>query len=167
MDKPRFLIIARVLKPWGVRGEIKCEILTEFPDRFASLRTVYVGDDAKSFSVERAHLHSGSVLLKLQGIDTPEVAEKLRDELVQVAVEDAVELPQGKVYLYQLLGMKVRTVEGQPLGQITDILDTGANDVYVVKDDEREILLPAIPDVIREINLETGEMVVVLIEGLE
>ena len=166
MDKPRFLIIARVLKPWGVRGEIKCEILTEFPDRFASLQTVYVGDDAKSFSVERAHLHSGSVLLKLQGIDTPEVAAKLRDELIHVAVEDAVELPQGKVYLYQLIGIKVRTVEGQPLGQITDILDTGANDVYVVKDGESEVLLPAIPDVVQEINLETGEMVVKLMEGL-
>lgn len=166
MDKPNYLIIARVLKPWGVQGEIKCEILTEFPDRFASLSTVYLGDDAKPFSVENAHLHSGTVLLKLKGIDTPETAAKLREQLVHVAVQDAVALPQGKVYLFQLLGISVRTVTGEPLGKITEVLDTGANDVYVVHDDTREILLPAIPDVVKEINLERGEMVVELIPGL-
>ncbi len=166
MDKPRYLIVGRVLKPWGVRGEIKVEILTEFPDRFASLRTVYLGDDAKPFSVERTHLHSGAVLLKLGGIDTPQVAAKLREQLVQVAVEDAVELPKGKVYLYQLIGLRVRTTDGQPLGEITDVLDTGANDVYIVHDGAREILLPAIPDVVKEINLEKGEMIVELMEGL-
>ena len=166
MQQPRYLIIARVLKPWGVRGEIKCEILTEFPERFASLRTVYLGDDAKSFPVEAAHLHSGSVLLKFKGIDTPEGAAKLRDQLVQVAIEDAVELPRGKVFLYQLIGINVRTIDGAALGKITDVLDTGANDVYVVNDGAREILLPAIPDVIKEINLERGEMIVELMEGL-
>jgi 16S rRNA processing protein RimM len=166
MDKPQYLIVGRVLKPWGVRGEIKCEILTEFPDRFASLRTVYLGDDAKPFSVEHTHLHSGSVLIKLEGIDTPEVAAKLREQMVQISVEDAVELPKGKVFLYQLIGIRVRTVAGQSLGEITDVLDTGANDVYVVHNGAREILLPAIPDVVKEINLDQGEMVVELLDGL-
>ena len=166
MEQPRYLIIARVLKPWGVRGEIKCEILTEFPYRFASLQQVYLGDDAKPFSVEHTHLHSGSVLIKLQGIDTPEAAAKLREQLMQIAVAEAVALPPGKVFLYQLVGLNVRTIDGTPLGKITDVLDTGANDVYVVHDDTREILLPAIPDVIKEINLERGDMVVELMEGL-
>ena len=166
MDKPKYLIVARVLKPWGVRGEIKCEILTEFPDRFASLQQVYLGDDAKPFSVEHTHLHSGSVLIKLKGIDTPEAAAKLREQLMHVAVAEAVALPPGKVFLYQMVGLSVRTIDGTPLGKITDVLDTGANDVYVVHDGTREILLPAIPDVIKEINFERGEILVELIDGL-
>jgi 16S rRNA processing protein RimM len=166
MGTPTRLIIGRVLKPWGYRGELKIEILTEFPDRFASLRTVFLGDDAKPFSVARARLHSGAALLKLDGIDSPEAAAKLREQLVQVAIEDAVELPKGKVFLYQLIGLRVRTLEGRALGEIADVLDTGANDVYIVRDGAREILLPAIPDVVKEINLERREMVVELMEGL-
>jgi 16S rRNA processing protein RimM len=166
MTAPRYLIIGRVLKPWGYRGELKIEILTDFPERFASLHTVYLGDDAKPFSVTRAHLHSGSVLLKLAGIDSPEDGESLRDQLVQVALQDAVELPPGKVFLYQLIGLNVRTTDGESLGILNEVLDTGANDVYVVSDGTHEILLPAIPDVIQVIDLEHGEMIVKLIEGL-
>jgi len=165
-QSPRYLIIGRVLKPWGVRGEMKIEILTEFPERFASLRQVFLGDDAKPFSVERARLHGNAVLLALKGIDTPEAAAKLRDQLVQVALEDAVELPKGKLYLYQVIGLRVRTADGRALGEIVDVLDTGANDVYVVQDGSREILIPAIEDVVKEVSLERGEVVIQLMEGL-
>ncbi len=166
MTPPRYLIIGRVLKPWGVRGELKIQILTEFPNRFASLRTVYLGDDAKSFAVERARLHSGAALLKLQGIDTPEAGDAYRDRLVQVAREDAVPLAQGKHYIYELIGLRVVTTDGESLGVIEDILDTGANDVYIVRHDADEILIPAIEDVVKEIAIERGEIVVKLIEGL-
>jgi 16S rRNA processing protein RimM len=166
MQPPRYLIIARVLKPFGTRGELKIEILTDFPERFASLRTVYLGDDAKSFSVEHTRPLSKGMLLKLVGIDTPEDAAALRDQLIQVARADAVALPENRVYLYQLIGLMVKTVDGERLGEIVDVLDTRANDVYIVSDGTREILLPAIPDVVREINVERGEMIVQLIEGL-
>jgi 16S rRNA processing protein RimM len=185
---PRYLIIGRVLKPWGVRGELKIQILTGFPDRFASLRTVYLGDDAKSFAVERARLHSGAALLKLQGVDTPEAAAAYRDRLVQIAREDARQLPRGAHYLYELIGLRVVTTDGETLGVIDDILETGANDVYVVRasglspspksetkqskrgestrEENREILLPAIEDVVKEIAVERGEVVVKMMEGL-
>jgi len=166
MKTPRHLIIGRVLRPFGVRGELKVEILTDFPERFASLRQVFIGDDAKSFPVERARLHSGTVLVKLAGIDTPEDAAQLREQLVYVAIADAVSLPENRVYLYQLIGLRVRTSDGQTLGEITDVLDTRANDVYIVSDGTRELLLPAIPDVVKEINLTRGEMIVKLIDGL-
>jgi 16S rRNA processing protein RimM len=166
MNPPRHLIIGRVLKPFGVRGELKIEILTDFPERFASLRQVFLGDDAKSFAVESARLHSGAALIKLAGVDTPEAAATLREQLVYVALEDAVPLPENRVYLYQLIGLRVRTTDGQVLGAITEVLDTRANDVYVVSDGTREILLPAIPEVVREIAFEHREMVVQLLEGL-
>ncbi len=163
---PRYLIIGRVLKPWSYRGEMKIEILTDFPDRFASLRQVYIGDDAKPFSVERARLHGKSALFKLQSVDTTQAAEKLRDQLVYVAREDAVPLAPSQHYLYELVGLRVVTTDGKLLGEVVDVLDTGANDVYVVRDGVREILIPAIEDVVREIAVERGEMVVRLIEGL-
>ncbi len=151
-----------MLKAWGYRGELKIEILTDFPERFASLRTVYLGDDAKSFSVERARLHGkNAAIIKLVGVDSPEAGAKLRDQFVQVPTDEAVPLPEGKLYLYQLVGLKVRTVAGENLGEVTDVLDTsGANDVYVVVGNGREILVPAIPQVIKEINVEEGWMVV-------
>lgn len=167
MGIPARLIIGKILKPFGVRGELKVEILTAFPERFASLRQVLIGDDAKSFSVERAHLHSHTIaLVKLAGINTPEQAAQLRDQLMYVALADAVPLRKNQVYLFQTIGLTVKTTDGQTLGKVIDVLDTHANDVYIVHDGTREILLPAIPEVVREINLERGEMIVKLIDGL-
>lgn len=155
-----------MLKPWGFRGELKIQILTDFPDRFASLRVVFLGEDAKRFSVESARLHSGAALLKLQGVDSPEDASKLREQVVQVPIKEAVPLPEGKYYLYQLIGLNVKTTEGRNLGKIEDVLDTGANDVYVVNDGQREVLIPAIEPVVKHVDLDRGEMLVQLLEGL-
>lgn len=167
MPQPQHLIIGKVLKPFGIRGELKVEILTDFPKRFASLVQVFVGDDAKSFSVERVHLHNDhTALVKLAGIDTPEDAGELREQLLYVAVDDAVKLRDNQVYLFQTIGLTVKTTDGQTLGKIVDVLDTRANDVYIVHDGAREILLPAIPEIVREIDLARGEMVVQLIDGL-
>jgi 16S rRNA processing protein RimM len=166
MQPPRYLIIGRVLKPLGVRGELKVEILTEFPERFASLRQVFLGDDAKSFLVESARVQGDYARLKLAGIDTPEAAATLRHLFVYVAREEAVPLPPNRVYLYQTLGLRVKTTQGVVLGKVVDVLDTRANDVYIVRNSTREILLPAIPQVVKEINLERGEMIVELMEGL-
>jgi len=165
-QSPKYLVIGRVFKPWGVRGEVKIEILTEFPERFASLRTVFLGDDAKPFLVDGARLHGNAALLKFKGIDRPEQAEALRDKIVQIALEDAVKLPKGKLYLYQLIGLRVVTVEGKLLGEIKDVLDTGANDVYVVNDGVCEILIPAIEEVVKGVSLERGEVTILLMEGL-
>lgn len=161
-----YLIIGRVLKPWSYRGELKIEILTDYPNRFASLQKVYLGDDAKPFLVERAHLHGKHVLLKLQGIDSTEAAAKLRDQLVHVARQDAVELPKGQHFIHELIGLRVITTEGVTLGTIEEVIDTRANDVYVVRDGTREILIPATEEIVKEIAVERGEMVIKMMDGL-
>lgn len=166
MNSPAYLIIGRVMKPWSYRGEMKVEILTDFPKRFASLREVFIGDDAKPFSVERAHLHGKHVLLKLVGIDSTEAAEKMRDQLVQVARKDAVQLPKGQHFIHELIGLRVVTTEGESLGTIEEIIDTRANDVYIVRDGKREILIPATAEIVQEIAVERGEMVIKMMEGL-
>lgn len=161
-----YLVIGRVLKPWSYRGELKIEILSDFPERFASLREVFLGADAKSFRVERALVHGKFGLLKLAGIDSDTDADAWRYQLVQIAQKDAAPLKPNQVYLYQMIGLRVVTVEGETLGEIVDVLDTRANDVYVVNTGTREILLPAIPDVIREIDVPRGQVIVKLLDGL-
>lgn len=166
-DKTEYLIIGRISKPWGVGGDVKVQILTDDPERFKKLKKVFVGPDARELQVERARFHSGAWLLKFAGYDTPEAVESLRRHEVRVRVSDAVKLKPGQYFHHQIIGLAARTEEGESLGKVVEILVTGANDVYVVKnDDGREILLPAIREVIRKIDLEANEMIVHLIPGL-
>ena len=116
--------------------------------------------------MESRRLAGGRVYLKLAGVDDREAAEALRGATIEVPLEQAVRLPPGSYYWHQLIGLAVETKRGESLGRLVDILTTGSNDVYVVRDDARELLLPAIRDVIREVDLENGRMVVELLPGL-
>lgn len=166
-NPPAYLAIARIVAPWGARGEVKAEILTDFPERFASLEQVFLGPEQVPYRLEGARLVKDWVLLKFSGLDTPEAAESLRDLYVQIPTSQAVPLKPGQYYEHQVLGLEVWTEEGRYLGRVVEILVTGANDVCVVQDGAREILLPTIGDVIRQVDLEAGRMVVHLLEGLE
>jgi len=165
----RYLAIGQVARAHGVRGEISVTVLTDFPERFETTEWVYLGDEleAEPYRLEKHRWHRDNVLLTLAGITDRTEAEQLIGQLVQVPVEEAVPLPEGSYYLYQLIGLQVVTSAGQKLGVVTSILETGANDVFVVTNDrQEEILLPSIPDVIKGIDLEQGQIVVELIEGL-
>ncbi len=166
-SNPKFLVVGEILKPWGYRGEVKVQILTGFPKRLAKLKTAYLGPDARAVQIERARLHSGFAVMKFAGYDTPEAAAKLRGQVVQISAEEAAPLPQGQYYHHQIIGLDVFTPENQRLGTVEEILETGANDVYLVRrEDGKELLLPAIQDVIQEIDLENKRMIVRLIPGL-
>lgn len=163
---PRYLAVARILTSFGVHGEVRAEILTEFPQRFAGLQTVYLSEEAQPYPLESFRLQRGQVILKLAGIDTPEQAAKLRGQLVQVPVEEAVALPEGQYYLYQIVGLAVETTAGEPLGHVTDVLFTGANDVYVVRGEGGELLVPAIEQVVKQVDLEHGRLVIEPLAGM-
>jgi 16S rRNA processing protein RimM len=165
--EPRYLAVGRITRPWGVRGELKAEILTEDPTRFEGLETVYVGPQCVPYCLERARLHRGAVLLKLARCDDRNAAEALRGLLVQVAIEDTLPLEEGEYWLYQILGLEVWTTEDELLGVVREILETRANDVYVVQDrGGRQVLVPALDSVVLDIDLEAGRMLVALPEGL-
>jgi len=107
------------------------------------------------------------VLLKLAGCDDCNAAEALRDLLVQVAIEDALPLEEGECWLYQVLGLEVWTTDGERLGLVQEVLETGANDVYVVQDRRgQQVLIPALKNVVLEIDLDAGRMLVELPAGL-
>lgn len=165
-NEPRYLVIGRVAKPWGIRGEVKVEITTDFPDRFTLLRKVYLGPEAVPFVLEGFRLHQRSALLKLEGCHDRTAVEKLRGQWVQIPIEEAMPLEQDEYYEYQIIGLAVWTTDGEYLGTVDEVISTGANDVYVVRGEEHEILIPAIEDVVLEINLAQGRMVVELMEGL-
>jgi 16S rRNA processing protein RimM len=161
-----------VLAPHGVRGELKCAVLTDFPRRFASTARVYLttggpqGPARQAFPVQRARLQGHFVLLKLDGLDSRDAAERWRNALVEVPGQERVRLPRGHYFYEDIIGLAVRTEEGEPLGRVREIIETGANDVYVVEAAEGELLVPAIKDVVKNIDLEHGEIVVALLEGM-
>jgi len=142
------------------------EIITDFPDRFSLLRKVYLGPKAVPFALEGFRLHGGAALLKLEGCHDRAAVEKLRGQWVQIPIEEAMPLEKDEYYEHQIVGLAVWTAAGEQLGTVDEIISTGANDVYVVRGERREILIPAIEDVVLEINLTQGRLVVELMEGL-
>lgn len=166
LPAPRYLVIGRVLAPWGVRGEVKVELLTDWPDRFALLQRIYLGKDLRPHVLERFRLHKGKAILKLGDCESREAVDGLRGQFIQIPVEEAMPLGEDEYYEYQIIGLGVWTREGEYLGQVREVLYTGANDVYVVRGEDREILIPALEDVVLEVDLEGGRIIVELMEGL-
>ncbi len=161
--EPEFLAIGKLRRPHGIKGNIIMDVLTDFPERLQPGRTVYIGEEHHlPMKVARVHQHSGTILLGLEGIETPEQAGELRNQYVFVRTKAIPLLPKGEYYHHQLLGLKVLDDQGNLLGKLDEILETRANDVYVVRsEDGRELLLPAVEnEVILNIDLKRGEMIV-------
>jgi 16S rRNA processing protein RimM len=161
---PESLIVGRILAPWGIRGEVKVQVLTDFPERFAPRKVVYL--NTIPLEIERCRPHKQHMVVKLATIDSVEAAEKLRGQDLTIPSSELYPLPAGQYYTFQLIGLKVVTTRGQTLGRITDIMSTASNDVYIVEGKRGEILIPAIEDVVKSIDLKKGKMVIEEIEGL-
>lgn len=163
-----FLAVGRVVRPHGVRGELALEVLTEFPAHLAEAEVVYVGEAAVPHTLRRVRApRNGQIVIQLADCLDRNAAEAYRGQLVQIKTEQAAPLPPGRYYHHQIVGLDVQTDAGEALGQVTEILETGANDVYVVTGvDGQELLLPALRSVILQIDLEARRMTVHLLEGL-
>jgi 16S rRNA processing protein RimM len=162
-------VIGRITRAHGLRGEVKVRPETDFPDRFARLRRVLLlpeGTEPREVTVEAVRRQGTLVLLKLTGVDDPEAARALRGAAVAVAWEERVPLPEGQYYVAEVLGLAVRTEEGEPLGTVAEVLRTLAHDVYRIVGDGGELLIPATRDVVRALDLTRREVVVRLPAGL-
>lgn len=165
--EPVYLTVGFIRRPHGVRGELIMDLHTDFPERLRAGAKVFLGEEHMPAKLASARPHGTSLLVSFRGADSPEDAGRWRNIWVYVTAADRPPLPEGKVYQYQIIGLRVVTDEGSELGKLTGILETGANNVYVVKaEDGKEILLPAIPDVILGIDLPNGEIKVHLLDGL-
>jgi 16S rRNA processing protein RimM len=164
--EPRFLAIGRVARPFGVRGELRVDLLTDYPEQLGRLDTVYIGADARPFRVEAVRLHKDAALFRLDGVEDRDAADQLRGALVQIPREEAVPLEEGEFYEHQIVGMEVVEEDGTYLGKVTELISTGANDVLLVVGPAGELLLPVIEEVIVDIDLDADRMLVRLMEGL-
>ncbi len=156
--------VGRISAAHGIRGEVKVESLTDFPARFEPGSRLWL--DGAFYEVERGRWQGKSVLLKLSGIETRSQAEALaRKELL---ASEATPIEDEDVYyLHDVIGLRVEDTNGESLGQLADVLSTGSNDVYVVRGERGELLLPALDDVIREVDLTGGRIVVDIPDGID
>ena len=140
---------------------------TDLPERFEWLDIVYVGKTSpRPVGVEGVRFHKSWVLLKLEGCDDRDAAASLRSEWLQVPEEQGIPLADGEYYLYQLVGLDVYTEGGRHLGQIWEVLETGANNVFVVHGPLGEVLIPDITEVVLSIDFEAQEVLVRPLDGL-
>lgn len=166
-SEPRFLVIGQIGKPHGVKGEMRVITHTDLPERFTWLDEVFVGEkNPQLVAVENVRFHKDWVLLKLAGYDDRNSVSLLQGQLLQVDESEAIPLEEGEYYLYQLDGLAVISDKGQFLGTIIEVIETGANNVFVVHGNHGELLLPDTEEVILDIDFEKAQMTVHLLPGL-
>lgn len=156
---PVFIAVGFLRRPHGFNGEMLMDLLTDFPERIRKGRKVYLGETHLPAQIHSARGHDSSLLVTIQGIDTSEAAGELRNTMVYVRADELPSLPAGEYYHHQLIGLAVYNQTETLLGTLSEILETGANDVYVIKkSDGEEILVPVIKGVILSVDLEKREM---------
>ena len=163
------LEIGQIVNTFGIKGMVKVKPFTDDIRRFDELKTVYVekNNNQTEYKIEEVKYHKDMVLIKFKGIDEVEQAETLRNSYLTVSRDSVEKLEEGRYYIVDLLGLEVYTDEQILLGTLEDIFNTGSNDIYVVKDKQgKQILLPAIQDVIKQIDIENKKIIVHLLPGL-
>ncbi len=164
-----YLEIGQIVNTFGIKGLVKVNPYTDDITRFDDLKNIYLTKKGikKEYEIEEVKYQKNVVLLKLKGIDDMTAAENLRDYTIIIDRKDAVKLPKDSYFIVDLIGLEVYSEENTLLGKIIDVFSTKSNDIYVVKDDEgKQILLPAIKDVVKNIDIENGKMIIHLIDGL-
>jgi 16S rRNA processing protein RimM len=153
--EPEYLVVGYLRRPHGLHGEILMEVYTDFPERLKPGSEVYIGDSYQKVLIAGSRYHNEGLLIKFQDFETPEQVGRYRNQSVYVSAADRPALPEGQYYHHELIGFKVVDEKDESIGTLMEIVQTGANDVYVVRQaDGREVLLPVISSVV--IAVETG-----------
>lgn len=161
--------IGQIVNTSGLKGVIKVKPFTDDITKFNNFKTIYISikKELKEFKIEQVRFSKNMVFLKLEGIDTIEEAENYRNLYLKIKRDKDEELEEGSYYIVDIIGCKVYTDEQKELGKVDDVFSTGSNDVYVIKDEVgKQILLPAIKEVIKNIDIENKTITVHLLEGL-
>jgi 16S rRNA processing protein RimM len=160
-----YVAVGRVLRPWGLRGDLKVESLTDFAeDRYAPGAALWL--DGVERTVELSRSQKGALYVKLAGIDDATTAEKYRGLLLEVPEASLPPLAEDEFYHHQLVGLRAMTVEGEALGTVAEVLATGGNPVLLVHGPSGELALPFVEDVVKAVDLPAGTLTVELMEGL-
>jgi len=162
LKAPDRVRIGYVRRAVGLRGEVEVEPLTDDTGRFHPGLSLRAGAGVRQ--VEAVRNGAGTLVLKFTGVDNRDLADDLRGKYLEIETAEVQPLPEGSYYHWQLLGLEVFDVAGARVGEITDILDNPANDIYVISADDRQVLVPAVSEVVRSIDLAAGRIVVDLPE---
>jgi len=158
-----YITVGEVLGAWGLKGAFRVRPLTDFPERFEPGAEVFI--EGTPAVIQSSNWQKDGVIITLAGVDTLEAAAKLLRKTLDIPASRLRQLPEGQYYHFDIIGMEVQTIEGAVLGKVTEILNCG-NDVYVVRGKGKEVLIPAIKDVVKSIDLKTKRIVIEPIEGL-
>lgn len=166
--KERFEI-GQIVNTFGIKGEVKVKPFTAYMERFEEFENVIIkkNNEEKEYKIQNVKYQKNVVILKLEGIDRIEEAEKLRNAYIEITREMAGELEEGTYYIADLLNLEVYTDEGALLGKVDDIYNNGSSDIYVIKNEiGKQILLPAIEEVIKKVDLQENKIIVHILDGL-
>ncbi len=165
----KYLEIGQIVNTFGIKGMVKVQPFTDDIEQFENLKTIYIKNksEQKEYEIEEVKYHKNMILLKLKGINNIEEANLLRQSYLLKDREKEEPLKEGTYYIVDLLGLEVYDDNGNLLGTLEDIFNTGSNDIYVVKNElGKQILLPAISEVIKGIDIKNKKIIVHLIKGL-
>lgn len=163
--KKEYLEAGKIVTTHGIRGEVKIMPYTDTPELLCEFDRLFIGRDKSEVYIERIRPAKNMVIAKIEGVDTPEAAEKYRNKVLYMHRDD-LELDEDTYFIQDLIGMEVRDADsGEVYGKLADVMQTGANDVYVIKGD-REYLVPAIPDVIISTDIDSDVMTIRPLDGL-
>jgi 16S rRNA processing protein RimM len=156
--EPVYLAVGRLRRPHGLNGEMVMTVLTDFPGRLHKGKTVYLGEMHKEICIAALRNQNKDLLVTFEGFNNLELVNQLRNQILYVKTDSLPELPEGMYYHHELIGLIVEDETGDILGKLIEILETGANDVYVVETGNGELLVPALEDVILEVDQASGRM---------
>jgi len=166
-----YVAVGRIASVHGLRGDLKVELHTDYPERFAPDVQLLMDANLTKITIESVRPHKGHLLIRFQGVYNRDDADELRGRWLFVDEDELAELDEDAYWVHDIIGLTVQSAEDRQLGEITDVLFTGANEVYVIKpapgvNKGKDILLPALTSVIQEIDLDAGVMLVNLPDGL-
>ncbi len=156
--EPVYLAVGKLRRPHGLSGEMVMTVLTDFPGRLHPGKIVYLGEKHEELCITALRGQNKDMLVTFEGFNHPEQANKLRNQILYIKADSLPELPEGMYYHHELIGLIVEDETGEILGKLIEILETGANDVYVVETGNGELLIPALEDVILEVDQASGRM---------
>jgi 16S rRNA processing protein RimM len=164
------VVIARMVKARGIRGEVACDLATDFPERFQQIEDATVvmpGGSRLALKLENHWFHQDRVILKFAGYDTMNDAQRLVGGVLVISEADALELEEDEFYEYQLMGLEAVTADGQRVGQVSGLLHTGGNELLVVEgEDKRQVLIPFVDEICQAVDLKAGRIIINPPQGL-
>lgn len=161
-----YIQVGKIVNTHGINGDVKVVPFTDDIKRFEKLKIIFIGDEKLQMEISKVGYVKGNVLLRFKDHENINYVEKFKNQFIYIDEKDKVKLPKDSYFIHDIIGLDMYLIDGAKIGKVKDVLQPGANDVYVVKGEGKEYLIPAIRDVIKEVDLDEGKIIIEPLEGL-